>query len=215
MAAVFPVAAMRLPPERVDDIVDVMADAFLGYPVMRWVAGGEGTPQVLAARERRLVDLFVRRRIARGGPAFGVSDREHSTGKSLLVAAAILTLPQEPEPPSEVARMTAATWLVLGDDARRRYDAYAKAASLFDALPPHHHLNMIGVRSPHKGRGLARPLLEAVRALAEADPGSAGVSLTTENPRNVELYRHFGFEVIAEADPAPDLKTWGMFQRIG
>ena len=210
----FPATAVRLPSDRVDEIVDVMADAFLGYPVMRWVAGGVGTPQTLAARERRLVDLFVRRRIARGGPAFGMSDRENSTGKSFLAGAAILTLPHEPEPPGAVAEMTAATWLALGDDARQRYDAYARAASLFDALPPHHHLNMIGVRPSHKGRGLARPLLEAARALAEADPGSSGVSLTTEKPENVELYRHFGFEVVAEAEPAPDLKTWGMFQRI-
>lgn len=211
----FPETAVRLPADRVDEIVDVMADAFFGYPVMRWVAGGEGAPQEVAARERRLVDLFVRRRIARGGPAFGVSDRENLTGKSFLVAAAILTLPHEPDPPPDVAEMTVATWLELGDRARRRYDAYAKAASLFDTLPPHHHLNMIGVRPTHKGRGLARPLLEAVRALAAADPGSSGVSLTTENPVNVELYRHFGFEVVAEAAPAPDLKTWGMFQRIG
>lgn len=202
-------AAVRLPPERVDDIVDVMADAFAGYPVMRWVAGGEGAPGDLAARERRLVDLFVRRRLRRGGPAFGVFHGD------ALAGAAIMTLPHEPEPPSDVAIMTEAAWRALGDEARRRYETYAAAASLFNALPPHHHLNMIGVRPAHTGQGLARPLMDAVRALAEADPDSQGVSLTTENPRNVELYRHFGFAVIAEARPAADLKTWGMFQPIG
>lgn len=181
---------------------------------MRWVAEAKGTPEELSARERRLVDLFVRRRIARGGPAFGVNHRDNSTGKR-LVAAAILTLPHEPEPPPEVPEMTVATWLDLGDEARRRYDAYATAAGLFDALPPHHHLNMIGVRPAHKRQGLARPLIEAVLGLAEADPRSGGVSLTTEVPMNVELYRHFGFEVIGEARVTPDLKTWGMFRRIG
>ena len=210
MAGVFPETAVRLSPDRVDEIVDVMADAFFGYPVMRYVVGDEGD---VAARERRLVDLFVRRRIARGGPAFGMINRENSTGKS-LAAAAILTLPHEPDPPREVAEMTVETWLELGEDARRRYDAYAKAANLFDALGPHHHLNMIGVRPAHKGQGLARPLIEAVERLAHDDPGSTGVSLTTENPRNVELYRHFGFVVAAEVDVTPGLHTWGMFRQI-
>lgn len=184
-----------------------MADAFLGYPVMRYVVGEEGD---VVARERRLVDLFVRRRIARGGPAFGVGDPEDSAGKG-LAAAAILTLPHEPDPPLVVAEISAAAWLELGDDARLRYDAYAQAAGLFGALGPHHHLNMIAVRPAHKGKGLARPLIEAVQRLAEEDDASDGVSLTTENPRNVELYRHFGFEVLAEVDVAPGLHTWAMF----
>jgi GNAT superfamily N-acetyltransferase len=199
------VRAVRLFPPPVDDIVDVMADAFGGYPVMRYVVGDGGDVE---ARERRLVDLFVRRRIARGGPAFGVRRGE------ALAAAAILTLPHEPEPPPEVAEMTVATWLELGDGARRRYDAYAKAATLFDALGSHHHLNMIAVRPAHKGQGLARPLIEAVEQLAHDDPGSSGVSLTTENPRNVELYRHFGFVVVGEVDVTPTLHTWGMFHQI-
>lgn len=203
--------ADRLSPAPVDQIVDVMAEAFLGYPVMRFVVGDDGD---VAARERRLVDLFVRRRIARGGPALGVTHQDAATGERGLAAAAVLTLPHEPEPPPEVAEMTVATWLELGDDARRRYDAYARAASLFDALPPHHHLNMIGVRPAHQGRGLARPLIEAVVRMAHEEPGSAGVSLTTENPRNVDVYRHFGFTVVAEADAAPGLHTWGMFHQI-
>jgi hypothetical protein len=40
------------------------------------------------------------------------------------------------------------------------------------------------------------------------------VSLTTENPRNVELYRHFGYEVVGQGPVGPGLQTWGMFLRI-
>ncbi len=202
--------AERLLPVPVDDIVDVMADAFRGYPVMRFVVGDAGD---VAARERRLVELFVRRRMRRGGPAFGVPDRGNSTGLN-LVAAAILTLPLEPAPPADVAEMTAETWRVLGDGARERYEAYAAAASTVNVAEPHHHLNMIAVRPAHMGKGLARPLINAVIALARADPHSAGVSLTTELPRNVDLYRHFGFDVVGEVEVAPGLHTWGMFYRI-
>jgi hypothetical protein len=55
--------------------------------------------------------------------------------------------------------------------------------------------------------------------MAAEDSSSAGVSLTTENPRNVELYRHVGCEVIGHRvvgeyqrdGKATTLETWGMF----
>ena len=202
--------AASLSPAAADEIVDVMADAFAGYPVMRFVVGGEGD---LKARERRLVELFVRRRIRRGGPAFGVPS-DNSAEENALAGAAILTLPIEPEPPPDVAEMTADAWRVLGDGPRDRYEAYAAAASTVSVAEPHHHLNMIAVRPAHMGRGHARPLLEAVIRLAQDDPGSAGVSLTTEMSRNVDLYRHFGFDVVGEVDVAAGLHTWGMFHKI-
>ncbi|MDQ3070514.1 MAG: GNAT family N-acetyltransferase [Acidobacteriota bacterium] len=197
--------AERLPPEDVDQVVEVMGDAFLTYPVMRFVVGDEGD---IDARVRRLVELFVRRRIMRGGPAFGVPDPD-ATGRT--IGAAILTLPVEQEPPAAVWALAEGAWRELGEPARARYDTYASASNLFAALPPHHHLNMIGVRPAFAGMGFARPLLDAVRGLAQADPASAGVSLTTELPRNVSLYQHCGYEIVAHAQVAPGLETWGMF----
>lgn len=201
-----------VPADRLDDVVDVFGDAFAGYPVMRWTVGGQGDIGDIAARERRLVRLFVTRRVARGGPMYAVSNRDNSTGKN-IEGAVLLTLPVEPPPPDIVAEMSAQAWRELGDEARLRYDQYAAASNFFTALPPHHHLNMIGVRPAAKGTGLGRLLLDHVRALAEADPQSAGVSLTTENLRNVELYRHFGYEVVGEGEFAPGMPTWGLFWR--
>jgi ribosomal protein S18 acetylase RimI-like enzyme len=193
----------------VDEVVDIFADAFAGYPVMRFTVGDEGD---IAARERRLVRLFVERRVARGGPMYAVSNVENSTGKSFL-GAILLTTPNEPESP-RVAEISAAAWRELGDDARLRYDQYAAASNFFSGYPPHLHLNMIGVRRSIKGSGAGRVLLDKVRELAEAEPGWSGVSLTTENPRNVELYKHFGYEVIGEGEFAPGMPTWGMYLRL-
>jgi GNAT superfamily N-acetyltransferase len=191
---------------RLDDVVDVFADAFRDYPVMRFTVGSDGD---VDARVRRLVRLFVMRRTARGGPMYGVA----AAGAG-LAGATLLTLPTEPPPPPNVAEIATAAWRELGEAARLRYDAYAAASSFFGELPPHHHLNMIGVRRAHAGTGLGRRLLDSVRRLSEADPHSAGVSLTTENPRNVELYRHFGYEVVGHARVGPGLNTWGLFLRI-
>lgn len=197
----------RLPVDRLDDVVDVFAEAFEGYPVMRCTVGPDGD---VAARERRLVRLFVTRRVARGGPMYGTPEVP-----GVLAGAILLTLPNEPDPPPEVAGISAAAWRELGEQARLRYDAYAAASNFFSSYSPHLHLNMIGVRHAHKGTGLGGRLLEHVRALAEAEPGCSGVSLTTENPRNVDLYQRFGYEVVGHARLETGFETWGMFLRIG
>ncbi len=196
--------AITLAADRLDDVIEVFADAFDDYPVMRFVVGSEGD---VGARMRRLTALFVTRRVRRGGPILGVLD----AGR--LVGAAILTLPVEPEPPSDIGAIAEEAWRQLGEPARERYQAYAVAsAAMLSGLGPHHHLNMIGIRRSHAGQGLARPLLDAVAEMAWLDPGSEGVSLTTERAQNVTLYEHFGYTVIAHREVASGLETWGLMR---
>lgn len=77
---------------------------------------------------------------------------------------------------------------------------------------PHLHLNMIGVRKRALGTGAGRRLLEAVHERSRADRRSVGVTLTTEDPRNVTLYQYFGYEVVGSHVVAPELTTWGFFR---
>jgi len=198
--------AVPLSTDRLDDVIDVMTEAFLDYPLMPWVVGPEGD---VAARVKRLITFFITRRALKGGPMFGVLDGDD------LVGAAALTLPVEPSPPPGFTALELETWRELGDGPRDRYQAYADATSkFFVGIGPHHHLNMIGVRPAHKGRGIARPLMEAVQQLSDADPNSSGVSLTTERERNLTLYQHFGYSVIAQNDVAQaPFVTWGLFRK--
>ena len=193
-----------LPPERLPDVVDVMADAFAEYPLMLHLVGPEGD---VSARVRALVDLFVSRRLRRGGPMFGVEDPD--SGR--LVGATILTLPGEPAPSVEWQAWQQTRWETLGADTKARYDHYAGLWPSLEATP-HHHLNMIGMRRDFAGRGWARPLLEHVIALADQDPASSGVTLTTEVPRNVELYQYFGFQIVGRQSVTAALETWGFFR---
>ena len=80
-------AAERLSDKDFDDVVDVLADAFSNYPVMRFVLGPGGTT---APRLVEMIGFFVFRRIRLGGPMFGVRDE---TGA--LVGTAVMTLPAE------------------------------------------------------------------------------------------------------------------------
>jgi ribosomal protein S18 acetylase RimI-like enzyme len=70
---------------------------------------------------------------------------------------------------------------------------------------------MLGVRRNAAGKGIGRLLLDAVQRLSADDPGSQGVSLSTEDARNVSLYRHFGYAVVGEAD-VETMHTWVFYR---
>ena len=199
-----PAVARTLSPSDAPEVVDVLVDAFAKYPVMEYVLGPDSTTH---ERLTELIGFFVYRRIRLGGPMYGVTGSDGH-----LVGAAVMTLPSEPEPSSEVLATRDRTWASLGTDCRDRHDAYGAVAKSVLISEPHHHLNMIGVRHASHGGGVARPLLEAAIELAASDPQSAGLTLTTEVPRNVELYNHFGFKVVRSARVTPDFQTWGMFR---
>ena len=202
-----PVTALAF--DNVVEIVSVISDAFRDYPVMRWVAGADapalGAPYDV--RLHRLVQLFVSARAYRNEPLMGVRDE-----RRVLIAAAVMSFAPSADPPPTFIALRESIWAELGAEARGRADAYADASSFFGALGSHHHLNMIGVRRTHQGLGLGRELLGAVHKLADADPQSTGVSLTTELSENVKLYEHFGYRVVGHKRVGPGLETWGMFR---
>lgn len=66
-----------------------------------------------------------------------------------------------------------------------------------DPSEPHWHLGPLGVHPVHQGQGLGSRLFgECCRRV---DDQAAVAWLETDLPRNVALYRRFGFEVQAEA----------------
>jgi GNAT superfamily N-acetyltransferase len=194
----------RLTEAQVNHAVDVLCDAFHDYPVMRYVIGpADGDYD---RRLHTLINFFAMARVWRDEPILGVSNG------SDLVATAILTLPGKQQPPVELAQLREAVWHELGEAARMRYEAFGEATQKFDISQPHYHLNMIGVRRSHHGKGLSRQLLDAVHAMSRNDPVSRGVTLTTEDFRNVSLYEHFGYETIGHVRIDAQLNTWGFFR---
>ena len=191
------------------EIVSVLTDAFHDYPVMQYVLGPD-TPDAGApypVRLHRLIQLFASGRAYRQDPMLGIRD-----DRGVMIGAAVMTQPNPPEPPPAFVALRESIWAELGSAARTRYDTYAAAANFFAAMGPHHHLNMIGVRRASQGSGVARELLAAVHDLAAADPGSSGVSLTTERSENVAFYEHFGYRVVGHVRVAAGLQTWGLFR---
>ena len=196
--------AVTLGRAEVSEVVDTLADAFHDYPVMRFVCGD--TPSY-DHRLHRLVELFVSNRVLRDDTIFGVRD---SFGQ--LAGVATTTRPGSPDPSPELLRVREEIWGELGADARQRYDSFVAATQATAVTGRHHHLNMIGIRRSQRGRGYARPLLEAVHEMAQGDGASTGVSLTTELERNRALYEHFGYRVSGHRRLPDAFTTWTLFR---
>jgi len=196
---------VTIAPSQIDQAVDVLCDAFHDYPVMRFVIGEAG--ETYDHRLRALIGFFTAARFHQNDIVLGVRE-----SNGTLIAAATITRPGNPQGSSGLEADRGRLWRELGDTARQRHARLGDIWKGFTTGRPQYHLNMIGVRGAFAGRGAARLLLDALHATVEADPKCEGVNLTTENPRNVTLYQHFGYRIAAHTVVEADLQTWGFFR---
>jgi len=195
---------VRLDRAAVPAVIDVLCESFFDYPVMRFVlAGGSDYDN----RLRTLVALFVAARALRNDPMFGVQDEDR------LVAVMTTSNPSDPPHPS-FAAVRADAWGRLGAESEQRYGQCVQAWESLAFDRPQLHVNMIGVRDAYRGMGFGKVLLHAAHDLARESRSAEGVSLTTEEPRNVEFYRHLGYDVIGHTRVAAVLPTWSLVQPI-
>ena len=194
--------ARQLGRNEVAAATDVLTEAFASYPIARHVLGSSTD---YPARLRAFIGFFVQNTMLRDGWLLGVGEPE------ALEAVAAASRPTA-ETPVELMDRYEALWSELGDRARARFEACARASAHLSVDDPHIRLAAIGVRTARQGHGLARPLLEAVHALSADHERSTGVAISTESEANLPLYRHFGYSVVGEATLADDLKTWLLYR---
>lgn len=90
--------------------------------------------------------------------------------------------------------------------ARERRDAVREASA-----GPTWHLAFLATAPVHRGRGLARRLLDHV--LSRCDVDGLAAWLETTSPVNPAIYERFGFEVTAQIDGGAIVPTWWVMRR--
>jgi GNAT superfamily N-acetyltransferase len=189
--------------DRFDEVVDVLCDAFFDYPAMRFFIGDAGADY--SHRLRLLIGFFTQARFLKDDLVLGIAS------EGGLIAAANLNRPGSTPPSPALDDHRNEVFAELGEAVRERYDAYAQATARFERPEPHYHLGMIGVRRVGAGRGYGRRILEHVHELSRSDPGSVGVTLTTETVKNVPFYQRFGYRIVGQ-EQVGDIETWGFFR---
>jgi ribosomal protein S18 acetylase RimI-like enzyme len=79
---------------------------------------------------------------------------------------------------------------------------------------PHWYLSILAVDPVYQGQGLGSQLLHA--GTVRADAANLPCYLDTATVRNVQLYQHFGFQVVHEEDvEGTNLHVWNMLRPPG
>ncbi|MFD3808851.1 hypothetical protein ACFWSF_32585 [Streptomyces sp. NPDC058611] len=182
----------------VADCARVLTDAFAREPSTSWICGAS------TAVRGRWFDATLRAQATLPGvrryTLAGVDGR--------CTAAAVLTPPGLAPGAGTQARWAARTLLGCGPRPLRRTLRYLHVTEA--GVPAGSWtLEFIGVVPEAAGRGAGRLLLD--RLLGDVPPAS-GVFLTTADPENVFVYRHFGFTTLRQLSVGP-LDVTAMWRR--
>lgn len=204
----------RLGLDRVDETADLLAEVFFEYPLDRYIVDGLGEAgRSVLARSYR-VDCL--RQLGLGYPLLGVLE-----GNRVAAAAVVLAgWPSEggfvqyeggPLTAARLQEMEDRLDQFFGEQACKRMLAYCRLRDAHRPRQPHYYLESLAVLPRCRGRGYGSMLINEVSRLSEMDMTSAGVALDTQDPANVDLYRHFGYRVTGEGRLGP-VHNWFLFR---
>jgi len=199
---------------------EVLADAFLNDPMMKWIAGLDGSDPDGLEKMLKLVTWIVR---ALNRFSFGKSNGVLLGAKEGSEMAGVMNII-----PSSGREPNLLDWIIYS--IKNRYplqeEGYSphsqKRIEALDAIistkkkeftkeyPNHIYLKMVGVRGNAQNKGVGgrmfRPLFGA------ADSLGVPIYLETESKENEAMYMHYGFEtreiitVVAKGDTSTDAK---------
>ncbi len=169
-------------PADLPHLVDLLSDAFRLDPHIDWFIGSPRRSRAAITRRRALM-----RYIAVGAISIGEAWLTDSG------QAAALWLRHDAKPHGFRFMAANAGFLFMcGWTATRRSLRAEKELTCRLPLGPYRFLWTVGVAETARGTGQLRELFEPV--LAEADRANVPVYLETAVPRNISIYRHYGFE---------------------
>lgn len=192
----------RLTPSDAPAAAEVLARAFVGDPLWRWLLPEQAKRAALVQQcFRAAAPVFIASALA-----FGVG--------APLEGVAVWSAPDQARPRIETLLSPNLLALVFSP----LLTVIPRAAPIFGrfetmqrryAPEPHYALNTIGVSPNAQGRGRAAALLRPV--LAQADTRGLTVYTETMTPENVSFYEHYGF-VVREEYRVPDtaLSIWAL-----
>lgn len=161
----------------VDTVARVLAEAFDGDPVMRFIVPPD-------RYEHRLASLFAfETLLSPHGSWVDVVDGE-------IAGAALWGLPGAAQPGfRSTLRHSRRLWRAFGTSLPTAFRVFRTIEDAHPTSPPHWYLQTLGAAVP--GRGVGGALLRD--GLARADAQGLPAYLESSAPGNVEIYERFGF----------------------
>ena len=190
--------------DSLEQAVDVLAAAFFNDTLVRYTlsAHSEGYPE----RVRVMFRFFCGMYLTLGLPVIGVvQDR-------VPVGIACLSVPGEKKWPETLVKEASECNEFLGKKAVERMSGCEALKKKYAPDRPYCYLAALGVHPDYQGRGLAGLLLDRTHEISGGSRDSSGVYLETASMKNVDMYRHFGYNLISKDSLENTVDLWYLFR---
>jgi len=188
------------------DVVEVWAESFNQYSVMRYIFNDIATEAEYEAKLKTIMGYYFDDCIAHDWPVLGVRDGGR------VVAALCASGPARPATPAAFVQLEQALHEAIGVAAQQRSDIYEQRTHKYEPQQPHYYVGVLGVCHSQQGKGLAGRLLRAIHEVSRQDADSTGVCLFTETELNVSFYQYMGYELLADFNIDEGLRSWAFFR---
>ncbi len=172
------------------DAIEILMDAFLRDPTMRWCFGARqnGYDSRLLAYLEAGHDFHV----SLGQPVHGAFAGDR------LLGVVYVMMPEVEIPDAALEGLRSRLMEGCGVESAQRFFRYHEAMDARSPRGPSHLLAVVGVRERAMGQGVGARLVGWAGDLCDAHASSLGVCLDTGNDRNVLFYERLGYRVIGE-----------------
>ena len=185
---------------------DVLARAFEGDPLIRYFLSGHEKDYLEGVR--RIFEYQCLMYIEMELPIFGTVKNHQITG------IACLSVPEKKDRPDSLIEADRQFEEFMGPDSFDRIKRYMKLNNKNTPRKSHHYLAALGVHPNFQGQGFGRLLLDRVSEMALDHGVSTGVFLETAKTKNVEMYNHFGYNLLATEKLDGIVKLSYMFKPV-
>ncbi|MDO5759207.1 MAG: GNAT family N-acetyltransferase, partial [Rhodobacterales bacterium] len=183
--------------------IDILTEAFRDDPVMVYFSSrsGVGKDDFLLGN---IIRVLVKSHMARGEPLCGY----YHQGR--LIGCALVDTRMSAWRTTLGALRCWRNWFALPFATIRKLAAYRAISGAGVPSGVTHFLVMIAIAPAARGMGHGG---EFLRALEAASPTESYWALDTENPANVPLYEHLGYDLYDEAQ-LDDIRVYKMQKRL-
>lgn len=192
--------------DMLEEATEVLARAFEDDPIINYFLSGHTDDYQEKQSEifRYQCLMYVEMEL----PIFG------TVQDSRVIGIACLSVPEKKERPDSLAKADREFVSLMGPDSIGRIKRYMELKKKHTPEGLHHYLAGLGVHPDYQGQGHARFLLDRVTEISEEHGTSTGIFLETAKLENVEMYKHFGYDLLAKDKLDDIVDLWYMFRPI-
>jgi hypothetical protein len=197
---------IRITKHSLDEATEVLTRAFEDDPIINYFLSG--SEKDYPERSRKIFEYQCLLYIEMDLPVFGTVQNSHLTG------VACLAVPEKKERPDSLLEADKEFEKSMGPEFLGRIKRYMNLSKKYSPEGLHHYLAGLGVHPDFQELGFGRLLLDEIYKIAATHQSSTGIYLETATLKNVEMYKHFGYNLLAMEKLDGIVDVWYMFRPV-